>query len=62
MEQAENTHIGDGQVDFDRIFEHIRKCGYCGDFTIESTSVNKSGETDYEKLNRSIELIREYLK
>lgn len=61
-DKLKTLNIGDGQVDFDRVFEHIRKCGYCGDFTIESTSVNKSGETDYEKLNRSIELIREYLK
>lgn len=55
-------HIGEGQIDFDRLFAFLKRIGYKGDFTVEATSFNESGEIDFEALNRSFRKIREYLE
>lgn len=54
-------HIGDGRIDFDKFFEFVKDCGYNGDFTIEATSFDKSGEIHLDKLNESIRRVKEYL-
>lgn len=54
-------HIGDGHVDFDKLFDFIREWGYRGDFTIEATSFDQSGQIDFDKLNQSIRTIKGYL-
>ena len=54
-------HIGDGKIDFDRFFEFVNGMGYAGDFTIESTSLDKNGVIDFEKLNHSIYKLKEYI-
>ena len=53
-------HIGDGQIDFERFFRFVKCMGYAGDFTIESTSFDNTGIIDFENMNRSIQIIREY--
>lgn len=53
-------HIGDGQIDFDRFLGFVRRMGYAGDFTIESTSFDNAGIIDFEKMNQSIQIIRRY--
>lgn len=55
-------HIGDGQVDFDRLFRFVKNEGYGGDFTIESTSFDRSGIIDFNRMNRSIDAVRTYLQ
>ena len=51
-------HAGDGQIDFDRLFGFIKESGYQGDFTIESTSFDKTGVIDFDKMNATIAKIR----
>lgn len=55
-------HIGDGQIEFDAFFGFIGKTGYKGDITIESTSFDKSGVIDFDKMNESIRKVQELLK
>ena len=55
-------HIGDGNVDFDRIFEFVKAVGYKGDLTVEATSFGTDGIIDFSSLNRDFCKIREYLK
>lgn len=55
-------HIGDGQIDFERLFSFINDMNYSGDFTIESTSFDKSGIIDFDRMNQSIHRVKEYLK
>lgn len=55
-------HIGDGNVDFDRLFEFVKIIGYKGDFTVEATSFGGDGIIDFDSLNRDFCKIREHLK
>ena len=56
-------HAGDGQIDFERLFDFIKETGYQGDFTIESTSFDKAtGVIDCDKMNSTIAKIRGLLK
>lgn len=52
-------HIGDGQIDFDRLFKFIKEKNYCGDLTVEATSFDNNGVIDYDKLNKTFDIIRE---
>lgn len=52
-------HPGDGQIDFGRFFDFVRQTGYTGDITVESTSFDKTGRIDIEKINRSLLTVRE---
>ena len=47
-------HIGEGIIDFDRLFAFVRKLAYCGDFTVEATS--------FDRLNRCFRKIRESIR
>lgn len=55
-------HIGEGKVDFDRFFSFLKDTGYAGDITVECTSFDQTGAWDLNKLNRSIEKVRAYMK
>ena len=57
-------HIGEGQIDFNKLFDFLEKqeINYEGDFTIESTSFDKTGYIDFDRMNRSIAAIRKYLR
>ncbi|MBR5858843.1 MAG: sugar phosphate isomerase/epimerase [Clostridia bacterium] len=54
--------IGEGQVDFARLFGFLRQKGYSGDFTVEATSFGEDGVIDFARLNRCFSRIREYIK
>lgn len=51
-------HIGEGHVDFESFFAHIKKKDYSGFATVESSSVRIDGSIDVGRLNRSIERVR----
>ena len=61
MERLPIMHIGDGLVDFDSFFRLLKRSAYSGTATVESTSVNKDGSVDIEKLNRSLDRVRQEL-
>lgn len=61
-QNLKTLHIGDGKIDFDEFFRYLQLTGYAGDFTIEATSFNKTGEVDIDKLNKSMQLIRNYIR
>lgn len=52
--------IGDGTIDFQRFFDFIRKWDYAGNITYEASGLMPSGEVDYDKINKSLNKIREY--
>ena len=55
-------HIGEGHVDFAPFFKKVRESGYEGFATIESTSVFPDGSINVQKLNRSLNRVRDALK
>lgn len=55
-------HIGDGQIDHERLFGFIKTMHYSDDITLEATSFDKSGVIDFDRMARSICTVREYLK
>lgn len=54
-------HIGEGHVDFAPFFKRVVSSGYEGYATVESTSVLPDGSVDFDRLNRSLRLVREGL-
>lgn len=55
-------HLGEGDVDFDRFFNFIKTTDYTEDFTTEATSFDRTtGEVDIIKLNKTLDIIRDYL-
>ena len=57
-ENLKTLHIGDGQIDFTGLVEFLKASGYNGDYTIESTSFDKTGFIDFEKMQQSIDRLR----
>jgi len=55
-------HVGQGQIDFERLFAFVKEQGYAGDFTVEATSFGTDGVIDFDALNRDFTRIREYLR
>lgn len=56
-----SLHPGEGRIDFRYICENLKRVGYDGYVTIESTSVAEDGSIQTEKLNRSIDFIRKLM-
>lgn len=54
-------HIGNGKIDFDRLFAFLKEFGYEGDFTIEATSFDQSGKIDLDSLNEDFKKIEKIL-
>ena len=54
-------HIGEGTVDFNSVFALLKKTAYSGTVTVESTSVERDGTPQIEKMNKSLLTIREAL-
>ena len=52
-------NIGDGQIDFNSFFEFINKNNYQGDYTVEATAFDKDGGIHFEKINASLQKLRE---
>lgn len=55
-------HPGEGVIDFETFFAHLKRVGYQGSVTLESTSVNEDGSIDMERLGRSLGRLRGWLK
>ncbi|MCI8386990.1 MAG: TIM barrel protein [Clostridiales bacterium] len=55
-------HLGTGHIDFDNFFMNIKKRNYKGDFTVEATSFDASGNVDIAALNRDFAKIYEHIK
>lgn len=55
-------HLGEGHVDLESAFSAINASGYSGWATCEATSVAPDGSIDFDKLNRSLGIIRKGLK
>lgn len=51
-------HIGEGTVDFASTFRLLHETGYSGTVTVESTSVERDGTPQIEKMNKSLIAIR----
>ncbi len=54
--------IGKGKIDFDRFFEHVKRTGYEGTFTVEATAFNAEGIVDVDMLNDQFGQIRDYMR
>ncbi len=54
--------MGEGHIDFDRFFKHVRSTGYQGDFTFEATGFDRQGEIHTDVLNEQFRRAREYKK
>ena len=54
-------HPGQGNIDFALFFSSLKDMSYSGDFTIEATSFDQSGEVDLDALNRDCEYVRDCL-
>lgn len=50
--------IGKGHIDFDRFFDFVKKTGYKGDFTLESTVMAPGWSVDTEALNEQVRLMK----
>lgn len=57
-ERLRSLHPGDGNIDFEKLFQKLKEVTYNHTFTIESSSVCDDGTIDLEKLNGSIEFLR----
>ncbi|MBQ6951798.1 MAG: sugar phosphate isomerase/epimerase [Clostridia bacterium] len=55
-------HPGEGIVDFETFFSFLKEIGYTGDFTTEATSFDKTGTIHLDKLNKTLQTLREYIK
>jgi sugar phosphate isomerase/epimerase len=58
MDRLPIMHIGEGSVDFGAFFALLKKRGYLGTATVESTSVRPDGSVDLDRLNHSLEEVR----
>ena len=54
-------HIGEGKIDFLKLFEFIKNKGEISYVTLEATSVNKDGSLQLSKMNESINKVRSLL-
>lgn len=61
-EKLKSLHPGEGKIDYDAFFAHLKKCAYAESVTIESTSVREDGSIDFERLNRSLRFLRERME
>ena len=61
MERLKTLHIDEGDIDFKSFFTFVKNIGYKGTLTLECTSMGEEGEPYPEKMNASINKVREYL-
>lgn len=54
--------MGEGHIDFDCFFAHIRETGYKGDFTFEATGFDQQGEIHLDKLNKQFTQACQYIR
>ncbi len=53
--------LGKGHIDFNRFFRFIRETKYTGDFTLEGTGFDQTGQVNIQNLNDQFALARKYL-
>lgn len=53
--------LGKGHIDFDRFFRFIKEIQYTGDFTLEGTGFDQTGQVNIGNLNAQFALTRKYL-
>lgn len=53
-------HIGEGQVQFDPLFQWLHRQSFSGCLTTEATSFDASGKIDIEKLNHTLDKLSHY--
>lgn len=53
--------LGDGEVDLERFFEHLRSTRYDGDMVCEAVAWDENGVIRPELMNRSMRFIREHI-
>jgi len=53
--------IGAGNIDFSRVFDHIHKTSYDGDYTIEATAFDQNGVVDTAMLNDCVGKLRKLI-
>ena len=59
-ERLKTLHVGQGRIDFDRLFQFLDEIGYGGDYTVEATSFLPDGVIHWDDLNRTFARIRAY--
>ena len=60
--KTQSLHPGEGRIDFEELFGDLMRVGYSDTITVESTSVLPDGQIDYEKLNRTLDYLRELMQ
>ncbi|MDE6608022.1 MAG: sugar phosphate isomerase/epimerase [Lachnospiraceae bacterium] len=58
-ENLRSLPMGEGRVDFENFFQHMRRIGYHDTFTVEATAFDQNGVVDTDMLNRQFQYIRE---
>ncbi|MGH2498212.1 MAG: sugar phosphate isomerase/epimerase family protein [Ktedonobacteraceae bacterium] len=53
-------HPGEGTIDFPQFFADLKARHYSGFISLEASIVNRDGTRDIEKLQNSLELLRQY--
>ena len=59
--RLKTLHIGQGQIDFSRLFSFLEQVRYPGDYTVEATSFLPDGVIHWEDLNRTFAWIRAHI-
>ena len=54
-------HIGEGHVDFDKLFDFLKEMNYEGDFTVEATFFDQNGIIDFKALNQTFDKLKNYI-
>jgi len=53
-------HVGQGNLDFGRLFTFLKAVKYSGDYTVEATAFDQQGEIHLDELNQTFARIRAY--
>lgn len=56
-----SLHPGEGKIDFGKLFKNLKRLNYNNTITIESFSVLEDGTIDIDKLNGSLDCLRELM-
>lgn len=57
-DRLKSLHPGEGRIDYEKLFENLKRSNYAETVTIESTSVLPDGSINYDKLNDSLDYLR----
>lgn len=57
-DMLKSLHPREGRINFETLFENLKRVNYTDTVTIESTSVLSDGNIDFEKINGSLDYVR----